>query len=110
MTRTPPRPIRWTMDHVDTQGGRALRYLIERGARIWPPWVGVYDWNRAFWDPGPSPAGNLGPYAHVPVAVTWENTGATEELVVRAYPRDKRTRERLVRMLGWRECEGTEAE
>lgn len=39
------------------------------------------DWSRAWMDAGPSPAGNPGPYWHVP----WDFDG--EELWARLYPR-----------------------
>ena len=39
------------------------------------------DWSRAWMDMGPSPAGNLGPYWHVP----WDFEG--EELWARLYPK-----------------------
>lgn len=37
------------------------------GLRLW----NNLDWSKAWIDMGPSPAGNLGPYWHVPLRETW---------------------------------------
>lgn len=46
-----------------------------------------YDWSRAFVDRGPSPAGNAGPYLHVPRLVEGGTDPALDEVVERIYPR-----------------------
>lgn len=47
--------------------------------RRWPRRAMTFDWNAAHVDPGPSPAGNPGPYLHLPCPL--------EETSHRIYPR-----------------------
>ncbi len=65
------RVIAWSNSYVD---GQISKWWREH-------WNGL-DFERAWIDPGPSPAGNVGPYLHVPFK-GWP----TEETVHRIYPR-----------------------
>lgn len=58
-----------------------LTSLVDGAGCSWGFWNG-FDFSRAFADAGPSPAGNPGPYLHVP-----RSMGDGDEAVHRVYPR-----------------------
>ena len=67
LKRIPRVPQLWYIDGIRITG-----WLLEE---IWPN----LDWAAAWTDPGPSPAGNPGPYYHVPCP--------QEETTHRLYPK-----------------------
>ena len=60
-------PKLWWLDGSPIKGERLMRI-----------WAGL-DWGHAFIDPGPSPAGNQGPY--------WKMPFPAEDTLHRLYPR-----------------------
>ncbi|WP_315813411.1 hypothetical protein [Bradyrhizobium sp. SZCCHNR2028] len=81
MTDAPGRP-EWI-------SGTTHKDWLRDGYRVTEEQWADLDWNRAWVDMGPSPAGNLGPYWHVPLK--------SGETVHRLYPRLPSKWRRLVK-------------
>lgn len=81
--------IRALLAGTKTQTRRLLtpRNTLFDGGR-WPNYLGeeAFHWGRAWIDPGPSPAGNPGPYLKLPVTNIAMQAGSREETVHRVYP------------------------
>lgn len=78
--------VRALLDNLKSQTRRIVSKRNSRGAYVWERLV--FD-DRVFVDPGPSPAGNPGPYLHVPMRPHPADKQDNPELwtVHRVYPR-----------------------